>query len=293
MSNQDPLDEAIAYIEDQIKAVLGKTIQARSKVIEASKAVLDTLKTLTTNPPFSVNYRLGKIYDPFVRAEFSDQSLADIEKPRMSLKYSGSKMTLEYDGRAIEVPTIPQFLFEPINLPSTIHDLTIETLRSHILFRFPYDTNIEETPDVENAYNKFYYSSFAGTEKVEDVITEPLAGGTIAGLGLAIDVTEFRRKSSSVFSRLLHINGSEYLFSLTVNRGFLIGTAHYATAISKENVQIPTLLLAFLTPYEGTVDALFFQYEVSKGALNENIGMFLRYALVVRLGSQVHFMLIE
>jgi len=293
MSNQDPLDEAIAYIENQIKAVLGKTLQARSKIIEASKAVLDTLKTLTTNPPFTVSYRLGKVYDPFVRAEFSGQSLADIEKPKMTLQYSGSKMTLTYDDKSIEVPTIPQFLFEPISYLDRMHDLTVETLRGNIMFRFPYETNIEEEADIENMYNKFYFSSYAGTEKAEDTIGDPLTGRIIAGSGMTVQISEFRRKSRTVFTRLLHINGVELAFSLTVNRGILVGTATYATGTPTADVQLPAMFLAFLTKYEGVVDALFFQYELPKGEFNANVNAYIRYALVVQLGGQLQFVLIE
>lgn len=154
-------DRVIQKCDEGIKRLIDRMVKARLKRIEASSKVLDVLIDELGGLKFKA--RLGSLYDPFIRAERGGFKLDDLERPVYSLEYGVSRGSLQYDGKTVEIPEIPDFIIEtwtptePIFDPDTLKILVGEEYFKHnVLIRFPIDVDIEETPSFENAWWKFY-----------------------------------------------------------------------------------------------------------------------------------------
>jgi len=275
------LSDALSTIDNYISEMISKMINARKKIIDASKKTLDTIDTLLTQMPYSYNYRLGHVYDPIVRVDFDGLSTRDIHKPRMQLQYQGAKMPLTYDtDKTIEVPSVPQFVFSPIDMPNHINELTTDILRRVIYFKFPLDAVIDESPDVQNAYNKFYISTYSESQIAEGEFTTPVQGKVIAIIDVIFSIDKFKYHSFDILGRKLHSDGAEFKLYLGIYKGSIVGTAEYPTGTSRSGVTLDSYLLIFtVINYADPVSALFFNNELKKGQYDEATEQYISYAL--------------
>jgi len=275
------LSNALNTIDNYISEMISKMINARKKIIDASKKTLDTIDTLLTQMPYSYNYRLGHVYDPIVRVDFTGLSTRDIHKPRMQLQYQGAKMTLTYDtDKTIEVPSVPQFIFTPPNMPQVFTELTLDLLRRSVYFKFPADATIDEPPDVSNAYNKFYISTYSDSQIVEGEFTTDIAGKVIPVIDVILTIDKFKYHAFDVLGRTLHSNNVEFKLYLGIYKGEVIGTATYPTGASQSDVTLDSYLLIFtVIDYEPPVSCLFFNNELKKGQYDEVAEQYRSYAL--------------
>lgn len=154
-------DRVIRKCDEGIRELIGRMVKARLKRIDASSRVLDVLGRELGGLKFKA--RLGSLYEPFIRAERAGFKLDDLERPVYSLEYGVSRGSLQYDGKTVEIPEIPDFIIEtwtptePIFDPDTLKiQVGEEYFKHNVLIRFPIDVDIEETPSFENAWWKFY-----------------------------------------------------------------------------------------------------------------------------------------
>ena len=277
----DMLSDALSTIDNYINELINKMVQARTKIIQSSERTLQMINNLLDSMPFSYKYRLGTVYDPIVRLEYDDLPTRDIQKPRMQLQYTGAKMSLTYDtDKTIEVPSVPQFYFTPPNVPQMITELTLDLLRRSIYFKFPSDAQIDEEPDVQNAYNKFYISTYSDSKIMSGEFTAELAGKVIPVIDVILSIDKFTYHSFDVLGRTLHSNGVEFKLYLGVYKGELEGTAQYPTGVSQPGVTLDSYLLIFtVIGYEEPVSCLFFNNELKKGPYDEATEQYRSYAL--------------
>ena len=275
----EKLNEALSTINNYITQVIRQMINARTKLVTASEKILDLLNSSLTN--VSYNIRLGQVYDPFVRVEQSGVPHLDLQKPRMQLSYQGAKMTLSLPNeQSIEVPSVPQFSFTPVEPSVVLDEISIETLRRNVYFKFPLDAPIDEEPDMTNAFNKFYVSTYSNSQIATGEYTSPVNGKHIpCDYGL-LTCDKFIYESFDILGRTLHTNGEEFQVYLGVYKGKVQGTIHLES-VTFENAVIDSVLLIFsVINYTDKVSCLFFGKEIVKGPqASENTNEWLKFVL--------------
>jgi len=131
----EAINETLQYIDSVIEAIISDMIMVRTKLLEASQKILDKIKSLMEATTYT--YRLGDLLDKAVKIETDMIKQSDISKPRISIKYTGAKTTLFYNGYEIQVPEIPVFVYEPTNVDKGIHEMGIEMIKKNIVLKFP------------------------------------------------------------------------------------------------------------------------------------------------------------
>jgi len=262
------LEESISYIDSLIQQIIQDMFNFRQKRLEASKKVLEQLKTLmdTTN----LIYRLGELYDRVVKVEHPLSGLSDISRPRLKIQYTGDKMPIWVDYEAILLPEVPPFEYEYKEEGKAELKMSIETLRDNVLIRFPISANVSETPDIEDETGKYYYFNFSTITEAEDVWTI-YAGKRIAISGLALEVSEIRTWKSYNFIRLLTIGGTQYNFQFSLRVGKIIGYYYIASPNYIDNCEFPCTMFSFFTNYPDEVSYLIFGQDFPKGKLSNDL----------------------
>jgi len=259
----EAINETLQYIDSVIETIISDMINFRTKLLEASQKILDKIKSLMEATTYT--YRLGDLLDKAVKIETDMIKQSDITKPRISVKYTGPKSTLFYNGYEIHVPEIPVFVYETKKADQSIIEASIEMVRRNVLMKFPIDASIEESPDVENAYGKYYYLNYEGPPEMYCPVLF-LTGIKISVLGFAFELDHLEPTSTHLFARELTINGTKYRFEVWVYFGKLIGHRYIDPTTTIENISYPATLFQFLTTYPGDVWMNIFGNEVVKGA---------------------------
>jgi len=275
------LTDALNTIDNYISELINKMVQARLKIVQSSEKTLQMINSLLDSMPYNYKYRLGTVYDPIVRLEYDDLSTRDIQKPRMQLQYTGAKMSLTYDtDKTIEVPSVPQFVFTPPNMPQMVTELTLDLLRRSVYFKFPASADIDETPDVENAYNKFYVSTYSNSQITSGEFTTEISGKVIPVIDVILTIDRFKYHAFDILGRQLHTGGVEFTLYLGVYKGEVEGTAQYPTGASQSGVTLDAYLLIFtVIGYDNPCSVLFFNNELKKGTYDEVTEQYRSYAL--------------
>jgi len=256
------IDEAIAYIDDCIETIIKDMITFRAKMLDASSKVLDKVKALMDATTYI--YRLGDLYDKAIKVETDVLKQADIVKPRLKLQYVGAKTSLMYNSNYIEVPSVPVFVWEPKPPEGVSHEMGVEVIRRNISLKFPIETNIAETPDVENAYGKYYSLEYRGMsyEYVEILMYD---GRKLNIFGAAMEIESIPIYMTYYFRRTLTIDGTQYLFYINFRFGKVIMHRYIDPTTTIENVEYPCTLVTFGSEYGGDVSAILFGNEVPRG----------------------------
>jgi len=275
----EKLNEALSTINNYITQVIRQMINARTKLVTASEKILDLLNSSLAN--VSYNIRLGQVYDPFVRVEQSGVPHLDLQKPRMQLSYQGEKMTLNLPNeQSIEVPSVPQFEFTPVEPSVVLDEISIETLRRNVYFKFPIDAPIDEDPDMTNAYNKFYISTYSSSEITQYAYESPVQGKAFIVEGGIFLCDKFIVESRDILGRVLHSNGEEFQVYLGVYKGKLYGTLQAPVGNYPDSTYDSVLLIFTVINYTGKCSCLFFGREIVKGPpAAENTNEWLKFVL--------------
>jgi len=275
----EKLNEALSTINNYITQVIRQMINARTKLVTASEKILDLLNSSLSI--MSYNIRLGQVYDPFVRVEQSGVPHLDLQRPRMQLSYQGGKMILSLPNeQSIEVPSVPQFSFTPEETSVILDEVSIEVLRRNVYFKFPIDAPVDEEPDMQNAYNKFYVSTYSNSRIESSEFTSPVNGKHIPCDYGILTCEKFIYESYDILGRQLHTNGEEFYLYLGVYKGKVQGTIHLESA-TFENTVIDSVLLIFtVINYTDKVSCLFFGKEIVKGPpAAENTNEWIKFVL--------------
>jgi len=255
----EAINETLQYIDSVIEAIISDMIMVRAKLLEASQKILDKIKSLMEATTYT--YRLGDLLDKAVKIETDMIKQSDISKPRISIKYTGAKTTLFYNGYEIQVPEIPVFVYEPTNVDKGIHEMGIEMIKKNVVLKFPLEANISESPDFENAYGKYYFLEYEGVP-FDYCPLLLLQGIKVSVLGFAFELDHLESTSVYRFARELTINGTKHRFELYVYFGKLIGHRYIDPSTTIENIAYPCTLFDMLTPYGGRFYWIIFGNEV-------------------------------
>jgi len=275
----EKLSEALSTINNYITQVIRQMINARTKLVTASEKILDLLNS--SLGIMSYNIRLGQVYDPFVRVEQSGVPHLDLQKPRMQLSYQGEKMTLSLPNeQSIEVPSVPQFEFTPVEPSVVLDEISIETLRRNVYFKFPIDAPVDEDPDMTNAYNKFYISTYSSSEITRYTYESPVQGKAFIVEGGIFLCDKFIVESRDILGRVLHSNGEEFQVYLGVYKGKLYGTLQAPVGNYPDSTYDSVLLIFTVINYTGECSCLFFGKEIVKGPpAGEDTNEWLKFVL--------------
>jgi len=270
------LDEAINEIDSYIKTIIQDMINFRSKRLDASIKVLNKLKEVMDTVLYT--YRVGQLYDKAIKIERPALKQFDVVKPSLQLKYTGGKTRLYTDSAYIDVPSVPVFVFEPISPNyATLHAGT-EVFKKHLALKFPINAEIEELPDVENAYGKYYF--------FEDVTYVPIykdftsfSGKRITLMGMIMEINLIATSYYYNYIRYLTYNGVQHLFYVNVYLGRVIATTTTVSGQEIDNVEYPCTLFEFVTSYPEDVNIIIFGNEYRKGEVINDL--WYKYVLMI------------
>ena len=278
------IEDTINYIDGQIGSILTQIINARTKHLDAISKILDKLKAIQN---VSLNYRLGTTLEKMVKVETGQLTHFDITKPRFQLSYTGNKMTMQYNGRTIEVPSVPIFIYDPSGIPNNIHEIGREMLSANLKIAFPVDTEFAEAPDLENAYTKYY--------ELEEVAPALGAGATVEFPETkyiplpdpVLSLTSFEVDEGYTYSRVLHQNSNSYTFSISAYYGRSHGDVETIGGKLATDVKLDSILFICTTDYEGDVRFCIFNNRYMKGPFIDL--MYQRWVLLISF--QQHMMM--
>jgi len=210
------LQHAINVIDNCIKQCIQKIVTARLKNLDASNRVLtELIKYLDT---VTYQYRLGDALRKHVKIETPYLGHSDVSTPELRLKYIGSKMSLYSDGEIYDVPSVGVFVYEPVKIDNLTAQGVEELLRKTILLRFPVDLEIEEEPDVENTYGKYYHLEYEA-DSIHETDYTGHAGIKIATPIGVLEIQSFYWRVSHILTRYLTIEGNEEYFGASLRVG--------------------------------------------------------------------------
>ena len=215
------IDDVITYIETQIGEVLGKMINARTKHLAAIEKMLDKMNTVMKEKTYL--YRQGRTYDRIVKVERSDVTQYDIEKPTLKLNYVGGKMSLKYDTETIDVPEVPIFEFTPVETPQLAYEAGVGNLENYLYVMIPAGVDVEEAPDAENAFGKYYKLSM--NVRVDTPAELTFSPAKPIGFPFPVfHMSSFKYDEGWGYIRTLTIDGSSYDFQIMSYPGRALGT---------------------------------------------------------------------
>jgi len=270
------IDETLTYIDNQISNVISGIINARAKHLDAINKILEKIKSI--QEAASLDYRLGTTYDKMVKVETPTATQFDVERPRYRLQYVGAKMGLQYNGEGIMVPSVPIFIFEPTDVPQNIHEIGEELLARNLLICFPRDVEFVEEPDIENAFAKYY--RFDTVERA--IGCPPLAFLTVKRIPLpepVLAMSSYEFEEGTIYNRKLHINATEYSFTIGVYPGRAVGDLETVGGILVSDVKIDSILFYCTTDYPEQATWCIFNNRYDKGPLVGSA--YIRYVILL------------
>jgi len=282
------LDEAIQKIDNYIQQIIQDMIDFRTKRLEASSKVLDKIKALMEALTYS--YRLGELYDKVIKIERVGMAQRDITAPRIQVKYTGSKMRLYTDSTYVDVPEVPVFVWETKKGDQLSYEAGVETLRRNLAIKLPTETSVEEQPDIENTFGKFYFLDFYGYsyEYVENTL---YSGKKISLLGIVYEIQNIKIQHRVYFKRELTINGTKYLFNIVFGFGRLYGSQYFDPSTTITDIELPCTLISFTTDYTGQSSAIIFGNEYTSKSYETGTTSTRDILIVFKEGEPIAFQL--
>lgn len=262
------IDDTIQKIDNYIKTIIQDMINFRSKRLEASQKVLDKLKALMEATTYL--YRLGDMYDKAIKIETDTLKQYDITRPRLKLRYIGTKTTLFYNGYYVDVPSVPIFKYEPYKPEKLSVEMGTEAIRRNLAIKLPLDTNVAEPPDLENAYGKYYFLDYIGWS--HDYLTWTIfTGKKITLMGMIMEINVIDTYMYYIFQRKLTIDGTQYLFWINVNFGKVVAKTTTVTGTEVTDVEYPCTLFELATEYSGNCSFIVFGNEYTRGVQSDSV----------------------
>ena len=288
-------DGVIAKIDGYIKELIKRMVEARLKRIEASKKILSVMDQYMSKR--SYQFRLGDVYDPFVKVESDRIKHADVKRPTIKLNYVKPAINLQYNGETIPVPEIPDFIFEtwtptePAYNPEQFQsDAMFEYLKKSVVFRFPLDANVEEPPNFQDAFSKYYYPDewSKGASALTYTWSEPV---NLTWHDSFLSANEFTARYRISGVKVVTIQGTQYELAFLIFTGItrftqwgVGGTAW----IQSDPVYFPSLLCEFTTNTDQVEACVFLGKAIPRGTTEDN-GWYYRNALIAVAGNQLLF----
>jgi len=283
MSESDPLEDAISYIESQVDYVVSKMIEARRKFVECAEKVNDKLLSILND---NYTYRLGKTYDDIVKVEKTGMKQSDVYKPAIRLEYVGEKMPLYLPTGSIEVPSVPFFVYERPSAEQLMGKISASYIERGVVFELPPDVSVSPDPDYEDAYGKYYAFRFFN-KLVESLTVDECAGVRFTPTLYVNEIQEFVGKVSFMFKRTVNIDGSDYDFNLWSMHGIVKCKVYYTVADVVQNTEYDGVYLMFGTAY-GNVTYNVFGKRFDKGTLLES--QYRKGIMLIDIGGRIHML---
>ena len=244
----ETVENAINEINQYISMIISDMINARKKLLEAYQKMLDKINALMEERTYS--YRLGEALGKALKIEGIGILHSDVAKPSLQLSYTGPKTTLSYDTSTIDVPSVPVFMWEPVYPDKVSHETVLETIRRSMSIKFPAGKDIAETPDMENIYAKYYSLEYNSWSVTPTTIT--LYSGTPIVVGnFVIAFGEFKVFKAHNYTRQLTVEGTSYMFIVSLNIGQLKGTIVSPSDAQGQELEIPGLFIEMMAEYTG------------------------------------------
>ena len=278
------VNEAKQKIDYYIKRIVEDIILFRKKRVDASAKILGKLEELMNKTSYL--YRLGELYDKVIKVEKTDVTQADISRPKIQLRYVGAKTTLTYNGYAIDVPSIPVFIYEAKKPDVVAHEAGIELLQKNTLIKLPVTVNVAEEPNIENAYGKYFNTELAGWS--HDYVTVTIyAGRKLTAMGMIMSIQEIDVFQTYILQRSLTINGTSYAFAVSCKFGKVIATTTTVAGAEVSDVEYPCTFFTFSTEYSEDCSAIILGNEVTRGPLRGDV--YVRDALLIYFDGTTAF----
>jgi len=204
-----------------------------------------------------------------VKVETGAVSQFDIDKPTLKLNYIGDKMTLYHDSNEIQVPEIPIFVFELPSPDKTVHDIGIDLISRNLYVMLKPDANIEESPDVENAFGKYFKLSLNQHAIGHQDITFGVAKAVCLPTPF-MWIKGFKYDEGFLFYRELTIDGSSYFFDIGVYPGVYVYDAKDIDGALQSDVEQDGILFVATTDYPGDCWWIIFNSRFTKGVLTDS-----------------------
>jgi len=260
------LEKTLAFIDEKIGDVIGLMLDARKKHLDALNVYLNKLKTVQSQASARLDYRHGYTFDRMVKVETDTLKQVDVRRPKIKLSYTGSKMSLSYDEKSIEVPSVPVFVFDLKPPPRNVHDVGIDVLHRNILLQLPTTVSPSESPDVENAFGKYYFLPITSRSIDEGSRSFPTPWRIALPLPI-ISITEIAWKDRYVMSRTLHIDGYEYDFSVTIRPCTLTYNQIDLDGSAQTGLKANGVYISCITQYQDEHYWVVFNNRFSRGGL--------------------------
>ena len=263
------LQNAINSIDSYIDAILSDLIKYRLNRVQASKLILEKLRTKYLNS-WSLSYAQKQIHKMKVALSKGSITSAEALPPSLKFNYNsevGGYSTLTHETGTIDVPQVPVFVFETPSVDDFLHSFSKQVFEDVLLARFALDANIDETPDYENSYGKYYRLQFDG-EVVEENSMTTYSGKAIVFSGVTLVLGTFYWKVRQVFRRRLTVDGATKLFQCWIARGTYEVEVYAPTGSSYPSV-IDAMWLSFET--DANIDVTWYGAgrEFKKGVLSD------------------------
>ena len=265
------LQNAINSIDSYIDAILSDLIKYRLNRVQASKLILEKLRTKYLNS-WSLSYAQKQIHKMKVALSKGSITSAEALPPSLKFNYNsevGGYSTLTHETGTIDVPQVPVFVFETPSVDDFLHSFSKQVFEDILLARFALDVNIDETPDYENAYGKYYRLRFDG-EVVEENSMTLYDGKAIVFSGTTLVLHTFYWKVRQVFRKYLTIDGASKLFQCWIARGTYEVEVFTPTGSSYPS-SLDATWISFETDYEGDVTWYGAGREFKKGVLQDSL----------------------
>ena len=280
------IEDTISYIDSQIQEMISKILNARSKHIDAINQILTKIKSIQDEA--GLTYRQGATYDKMSKVETSSLQQFDIQRPKYTLSYTGNKMTLHYDSETIDVPEIPFFVFEPPNIPNSIHAIGQDLLSKVLYVMLEIDANVEESPDAQNAYGKYYRLEYSSRVLGPDTVTFATPKPVTIPVPI-MTIKSFDFDEGLIYSKTLHIDGVEYWFSIGAYYGMVTMDTKDIDGATITDVKHDGIMFYCSTNYTNNCWWLIFNNRYAKG-ISTN-GTFQRF--VIMIGFQNRPLLVQ
>jgi len=261
------IEDVITYIETQISEIIGKMINARGKHLTAIEKILDKTKTIGVEKTYQ--YRQGMTYDRIVKIETPDTSQYDIEKPTIKLNYVGGKMSLKYDTETIEVPETPIFQFDRIEDDEFIYGIGAGQFEEFLYVLIPPGVSVEPTPDIENAFGKYYKLLRTTRVTGEQTINFPTEK-YLPFPGLLFKMTSFKYYEGYGYYREITIDGSPQWFDIGVYPGNVHGEFQAVDGSWVSGV-LSGILFVATTEYDGNSFWIIYNNSFKKGVITDSV----------------------
>ena len=219
------VDNVIQKADNYIKEMIRLMVSARLKQKNASEKVLKKLVEAVEHTRYT--YRLGRLYEPLVRVERGGYTAKDLSKPTITLQYAGGYTTLYYDSNEIQIPEVPDWVIEPWTPSSPVINplqASVDTLEDYFfrvsILRFPPDSDVEQSPNAENTFWKYYQFDSIAHEHSQQTLTFT-SPPKLFWFTSVLEPQEFQQEYAIILSRTLTIAGVDYVLAARYMVGIL------------------------------------------------------------------------